>query len=92
MDTKALAASPKILLPLSIPARKLLDKLPNLLRGMARRLASSRGCDIDTDDRDCEAFLNELRLVSVNIDSPPTILFRLAIEEMEACTLATPKQ
>lgn len=63
----------------------LLDKLPSLLRGFGR----TSGIDaviiiVDSDDKDCEVFLGELKAVLNNVDPAPNTLFRLAIEEMEA--------
>jgi hypothetical protein len=65
--------------------RILLDQLPRLLRGFAK----TPGIDafvvvVDTDARDCVDFLAELKGLAETSGSPPGILFRLAIEEVEA--------
>jgi hypothetical protein len=65
--------------------RILLDQLPKLLRGYGK----TPGIDavvvvLDTDRRDCKAFLKELKGLARACIPVPTTLFRLAIEEMEA--------
>ncbi len=65
--------------------RILLDQLPKLLRGYGR----TPGVDavlivLDSDNRDCAAFLTELKSVANTCDPAPNTLFRLAIEEIEA--------
>ncbi|MDP1681999.1 MAG: DUF4276 family protein [Burkholderiales bacterium] len=65
--------------------RILLDQLPKLLRGYGK----TPGIDavvvvLDTDKRDCAAFLSELKAATDVCNPAPTILFRLAIEEIEA--------
>ena len=68
------------------PAKRiLLDQLPRLLQGYGR----TPGIDVvvvvlDTDRRDCKAFLQELKLLVKRCKPAPPTLFRLAIEEMEA--------
>lgn len=68
------------------PAKRiLLDQLPRLLQGYGR----TPGIDavvvvLDTDRRDCKAFLQELQSVAKQCDPAPNTMFRLAIEEMEA--------
>ncbi len=68
------------------PSRRiLLDQLPRLLGGYAK----TPGMDavvvvLDTDRRDCAAFLSELRAVAATCGAADLTLFRLAIEEMEA--------
>ena len=65
--------------------RILLDNLPRLLRGYA----NTPGIDavvvlVDTDNRNCAAFLAELNAL-VAVSAPAlTVLIRLAIEEIEA--------
>lgn len=66
-------------------ARILLDQLPRLLRGYGK----TPGIDavvvlVDTDGRDCVAFLAQLKTLVAQIDPTPTVLFRLAMEEAEA--------
>ena len=65
--------------------RILLDQLPKLLRGYGK----TPGIDavvvvVDTDDRDCVVFLTQLKAVAPQVDAPPTVLFRLAMEETDA--------
>ena len=65
--------------------RILMDQLPKLLRGYGR----TPGIDavvvvLDTDRRDCKAFLKELKGLAGACIPTPTTMFRLAIEEMEA--------
>lgn len=68
------------------PAKRiLLDQLPRLLQGYGR----TPGIDVvvvvlDTDRRDCKAFLQELKLLAKRCNPAPRTLFRLAIEEVEA--------
>jgi hypothetical protein len=70
----------------SDPSRRiLLDQLPRLLRGYVK----TTGIDavivvLDADERDCAAFLTELRLLAVSCNASHLALFRLAIEETEA--------
>lgn len=68
--------------------RALLDQLPRLIGGYGR----TPGIDavvivLDNDNRDCIAFLGELKAVLAKCDPAPNTLFRLAIEEMEAWLL-----
>ncbi len=63
----------------------LLDQLPKLLAGYGK----TPGMDavvvvLDSDRRDCKAFLGELKALLQNCRPVPNTLFRLAIEEMEA--------
>lgn len=65
--------------------RALLDQLPRLLAGYGR----TPGIDavvvvLDSDRRDCKAFLKELKALLLRSRPAPNALFRLAIEEMEA--------
>lgn len=65
--------------------RILLENLPRILRGYGK----SSGVDavvvvLDSDRRNCKAFLKELHKMRAACDKVPTTLFRLAIEEMEA--------
>lgn len=65
--------------------RMLLDQLPRLLRGYGKTV----GIDavvvvLDTDSRECNAFLKELKSLLAKCQPAPRTLFRLAIEEMEA--------
>ncbi|GLQ95446.1 hypothetical protein [Dyella acidisoli] len=68
--------------------RALLDQLPRLLVGYGK----TPGIDavlvvLDTDQRDCKAFLQELKDVFGRCDPAPVTMFRLAIEEIEAWLL-----
>lgn len=65
--------------------RALLDQLPRLLAGYGR----TPGIDavvvvVDSDRRDCGAFLAELKGLLEQCQPAPNALFRLAIEEIEA--------
>ena len=77
---------PAKLSPASDPAKRiLLDQLPRLLRGYVR----TPGVDavvvvLDADNRDCAAFLSELKTLAASCGASHLTLFRLAIEEVEA--------
>ncbi|MDR0881126.1 MAG: DUF4276 family protein [Candidatus Adiutrix sp.] len=63
----------------------LLNKLPALLRGMAK----TAGIDavvvvLDNDTRDCRLFLSELKSLANHSAPALNCLFRLAVEELEA--------
>ncbi|MBC7602672.1 MAG: hypothetical protein H7255_08445 [Ramlibacter sp.] len=65
--------------------RALLDQLPRLLTGYGK----TPGIDavvlvLDSDQRDCKAFLAELKALLTQCCPSPNALFRLAIEEVEA--------
>lgn len=83
---KGIGHIPKGLTANADPAKRiLLDQLPRLLQGYGK----TPGIDVvvvvlDTDRRDCKAFLQELSLVAAQCEPAPNTLFRLAIEEMEA--------
>lgn len=83
---KGIGRIPRGLVTNADPAKRiLLDQLPRLLRGYG----NTPGIDavvvvLDTDKRDCAAFLGELKTVANACNPRPNILFRLAIEEMEA--------
>ncbi len=83
---KGIGRIPRGLTAKADPARRiLLDQLPRLLQGYAK----TPGIDavvvvLDTDRRDCKAFLKELIAVAQRCKPAPRTLFRLAIEEMEA--------
>lgn len=86
IDYKGVGQLPKGLRGSSDPAKRiLLDRLPSILRGYGR----TDGIDcvvvvIDTDRRDCTAFLRELKEMLARITPTPPVVFRLAIEEVEA--------
>ena len=83
---KGIGRIPKGLRKSADPAKRiLLDQLPRLLRGYGK----TPGIDavvivLDVDQRDCKAFLGELKMLAMSCVPTPTTLFRLAIEEMEA--------
>lgn len=66
--------------------RQLLDQLPRLLQGYGR----TPGIDavvvvVDSDRQDCRQFLNDLLEVADSCErAPRQVMFRLAIEEVEA--------
>ena len=70
--------------------RIILDQLPRILAGYGR---SPHGTDsavvvvVDLDDRDCIGFKQELLQLPKRCHPRPKVLFRLAIEEMEAWLL-----
>jgi len=86
---KGIGRLPRGLSQKSDPAKRaLLDQLPRLLAGYGR----TPGIDavlvvLDVDRRDCKAFLHELQELIETSRPSPTIMFRLAIEEMEAWLL-----
>ncbi|MFZ1983390.1 MAG: DUF4276 family protein [Desulfatitalea sp.] len=83
---KGIGRIPKGLVTKADPAKRiLLDRLPRLLRGYGK----TPGIDavvvvLDTDKRDCVAFLAELNAAAAACNPVPNTLFRLAIEEIEA--------
>lgn len=83
---KGIGRIPQGLTSKADPAKRiLLDQLPRLLQGYGK----TPGIDavvvvLDTDRRDCKAFLQELKSVAAQCKPVPNTLFRLAIEEMEA--------
>lgn len=83
---KGIGRIPQGLVTKADPAKRiLLDQLPRLLRGYGK----TSGIDavvvvLDTDKRDCAAFLSELKVAADVCNPVPDTLFRLAIEEIEA--------
>lgn len=83
---KGIGRIPQGLTAKADPAKRiLLDQLPRLLQGYGK----TPGIDavvvvLDTDRRDCKAFLQELLSVANQCNPAPNTMFRLAIEEMEA--------
>nr|WP_295776272.1 DUF4276 family protein [Rhodoferax sp.] len=83
---KGIGRIPRGLTAKADPAKRiLLDQLPRLLQGYGK----TPGIDavvvvVDTDRRDCKAFLRELKSLAASCKPAPRTLFRLAIEEMEA--------
>ena len=88
-DYKGIGRLPTDLNRSTDPAKKvLLDRLPTALRGYGK----TPGIDavvvvVDTDRRDCKAFLNELKRMLRQCNPAPNTMFRLAIEEIEAWLL-----
>ena len=75
----------------SDPAKRiLLDQLPRILAGYGKSL---RGSDfavvvvVDSDDRDCVEFKQELLRLLQKCSPRPRTLFRIAVEEIEAWLL-----
>ncbi|WP_058558143.1 DUF4276 family protein [Thiohalocapsa sp. ML1] len=83
---KGISRIPRGLKASTDPAKRmLLDQLPRILRGYAK----TPGIDavvvvLDSDRRDCVAFLTELNALVNGLEQAPRTLFRLAIEEVEA--------
>ena len=70
--------------------RILLDQLPRIFAGYAKSLPSTDSAVVvvvDLDDRDCIGFKQELLQIQKRCYPRPRVLFRLAIEEMEAWLL-----
>ncbi len=70
--------------------RILLDQLPRILAGYGKSLQTAQSAVVvvvDLDDRDCVAFKQELLQVQNRCRPRPRVLFRLAIEEIEAWLL-----
>jgi hypothetical protein len=65
--------------------RILLDQLPRLLRGFGQTPSVDAVVVVlDADKRNCEDLLVELKVLAAKCHGPREIMFRLAIEEMEA--------
>jgi hypothetical protein len=83
---KGIGKIPKDLRGTTDPSKRiLLDQLPRILKGYGK----TPGIDavmiiLDTDDKDCIAFLNELKNLVRDSNSVPNTIIRLAIEEIEA--------
>lgn len=87
---KGLGRLPENLRGKTDPAKRiLLDRLPSLLRGYGKSLGDLAAVVVvvDLDRRDCMAFKRELLAVLDVCDPRPNVLFRIAIEEMEAWLL-----
>ena len=88
---KGIGRLSKDLRGVSNPAnRQILDNLPSLLRGYGRSLTDSSNVVVvvDSDNKDCIAFKQELLSVLSACNPRPQTLFRIAIEESEAWLLA----
>ena len=70
----------------------LLEQLPRLLQGYGRSLPdfSVVLVVVDSDDKDCIAFKQDLLEVQNMCDPQPKTLFRIAIEEIESWLLGDP--
>jgi len=83
---KSIGRIPKNLKPGTDAAKRiLLDRLPVLLSGYGK----TPGIDVvvvvlDSDRRDCAQFLAELKALAAGCNSALNVMFRLAIEEIEA--------
>ena len=83
---KGVGRLPRDLKPSGDPVKRiLLDQLPRLLQGYGR----TPGIDavvvvVDSDKRNCQDFLAELKSLADSCQPAPRTLFRLAIEEIEA--------
>ena len=83
---KGIGRIPKNLKPGTDASKRiLLDRLPSALRGYGK----TPGIDavvvvLDSDRRNCVDFLAELKALVEGCDPAPNMLFRIAIEEMEA--------
>ena len=70
--------------------RILLDRLPSLLRGYGKcfnNFSHVVVVVVDLDDKNCAEFKQELINIAKQCNPPPNVLFRIAIEEMEAWLL-----
>jgi hypothetical protein len=70
--------------------RILLDRLPRILEGYGKSLQGTDSAVVvvvDVDDRDCVGFKQELLQIQKRCHPRPKVLFRLAIEEVEAWLL-----
>ena len=83
---KGIGRIPRGLKTTADPAKRiLLDQMPKILRGCAK----TPGIDavvvvMDSDRKDCTAFLAELKALADECEMSSKTMFRLAIEEMEA--------
>ncbi len=87
---KGLGRLPKNLRGETDPAKRLLlNCLPSQLRGYGKSLDDSAAVIVvvDLDNRDCMAFKQELLAVLDACNPRPNVLFRIAIEEIEAWLL-----
>ncbi|MBZ5725037.1 MAG: DUF4276 family protein [Acidobacteriia bacterium] len=87
---KGIGRLPRDLRGKTDPAKRiLLDRLPKVLAGYGKSLQLDAAVIVvvDLDDRDCIAFKHELLQVLKRCHPKPRVLFRFAIEEMEAWLL-----
>ena len=89
--TRGLAGFPEISRGKTDPWKRIiLDQLPKILAGYGKSLPSTDAAVVvvvDLDDRDCIGFKQELLQIQKRCYPRPRVLFRLAIEEMEAWLL-----
>ncbi len=72
--------------------RMILDNLPKLIRGCADTpYISALIIVVDNDDRNCVQFLGELKNIHTSVAPKSKVIFRIAIEEMEAWLLGDRK-
>ena len=87
---KGIGRLPKNLYGVTNPSNRiLLDQLPRILSGYGRSLQESSAVIVvvDSDDRDCLNFKQELLDVLNACNPRPIALFRIAVEESEAWLL-----
>lgn len=88
---KGIGHIPKGLDKVGDPAKRLLlNNLPSLLRGYGRSLNENGSVVLvvmDSDNRNCVAFKQELLRVYYSCEPRPNALFRIAVEESEAWLL-----
>lgn len=83
---KGIGRVPKDLKPGADAGKRiLLEQLPKILRGYGKNPGIDAVVVVaDCDQRDCAAFLAELKALAAGCNAPAKTMFRLAIEEMEA--------
>lgn len=86
LSYKGIGRLPPGLKPKSNASKRiLLDQLPRLMAGYGRSMPEHPVVIVlDSDDYDCSELLKELRARHAGIHPAPRVLFRLAIEEIEA--------
>ena len=92
---KGIGRIPRNLRGRTDPAKRiLLDRLPKVLAGYGKSLYgldSAVVVVVDLDDRECIGFKEELVQILKHCRPKPQVLFRIAIEEMEAWLLGDRK-
>lgn len=83
---KGIGRIPKGLKPSTNASKRiLLDQLPRLLSGYGKTpWVDAVVVVLDTDRQDCTQLLGELKHLAAGCDACPRVLFRLAVEEIEA--------
>lgn len=72
--------------------RVLLDNLPKLIRGCASTpYVSLLIIVVDSDSRSCEDLLEDLKKIHTSVSPSANVIFRIAIEEIEAWLLGDPE-